>query len=572
METHIINDIAICIVAAWGLSLAAHWLKQPLVLAYLVAGYAVGPMGLQWIQKESIETISEMGLILLLFMIGLEIDLKKILSSGRLILVTAAIQIGGGCVLGWLFFNSLRGAMGLGSLDVVYLAVAMTLSSTVIIVKILYDQRELDTLAGRLTLGVLVLQDLFAIFFLALQPDLKNPSLVPLIYSLARVTVLMCAAFVASRYILPSLFRAVARLPELVLVGALAWCFLVSGLASALDLSREMGALIAGVAISTFPYTLDVTAKVTCLRDFFVTLFFVALGMTIPAPTAFYLGWAVVSAGFVIVSRALTVFPTLYRMRLGHRLSVLTGIQLSQVSEFSLVILALGLKAQHASDQTVAIVAYTFVILAVGSTYAITKPGRLLSWASALLTRVRLPDLQAANPAPEGEGETPREIFWLGFFWTASSLLEEIARHEPLWLEKLTIIDFNPQVYARLKARGIHVIYGDISQRETLVHAGVAHAKIILCTLPNMILKGTDNHRLLQQLRAINPQAQIITHAETLAEVPRLYAAGASYVALPRLLEAYDLCDALRSSLRDNLPLKRALQGCELAHRDEVIS
>jgi hypothetical protein len=166
----------------------------------------------------------------------------------------------------------------------------------------------------------------------------------------------------------------------------------------------------------------------------------------------------------------------------------------------------------------------------------------------------------------------PREIFWLGFFWTASSLLEEIARHEPLWLEKLAIIDFNPQVYAKLKARGIHVIYGDISQRETLVHAGIAHAKIILCTLPNMILKGTDNHRLVQQLRAINPHAQIITHAETLAEVPKLYAAGASYVTLPRLLEAYDLCDALRSSLRDHLPLKRALQGCELSNRNEVIS
>lgn len=572
VESHIINDIAICIVAAWGLGLLAQIFKQPLVLAYLVAGYAVGPMGKGWIQQNSIEAISEMGLILLLFMIGLEIDLKKILGAGRLILVTSAIQIGGGCLLGWLFFASCRGWLGIGALDVVYLSVAMALSSTVIIVKILYDLRELDTLAGRLTLGVLVSQDLFAIFFLAVQPTLQNPSLSPLLNSFGRVGLLMTVSFLASRYLLPSLFRAVARLPELVLVGALAWCFLVSGLASKLDLSREMGALIAGVSISTFPYTLDVAAKVTSLRDFFVTLFFVGLGMTIPAPTASCLGWSAVTALFVIASRLLTVFPTLYSMRMGHRLSLLTSIQLSQVSEFSLVILALGLHAGHVGPQTGAIVAYTFVLLAVASTYAITRPGPLLAFASRVLKSAGLPDRDAENPREISTLEAHHDIYWLGFFWTASSLLEEIGRHKPAWLPRLAIIDFNPEVHAKLKSRGIHAIYGDISRRETLAHAGLGHAKIILCTLPNMVLKGTDNLRLLQQLREINPTAQIIVHAETLPEAPKLYAAGASYVTLPRLLEADDLCEALEAASNGQLSGMRTLQESELEKRNEVIS
>ncbi len=571
MESHIINDIAICIVAAWGLGLLAQILKQPLVLAYLVAGYAVGPMGRGLIKQNSIEAISEMGLILLLFMIGLEIDLKKILGAGRLILLTSAIQIGGGCLLGWAFFASLRGPLGLGALDVVYLSVAMALSSTVIIVKILYDLRELDTLAGRLTLGVLVSQDLFAIFFLAIQPSLQTPSLTPLLSSFGRVALLMTVAFLASRYLLPSLFRAVARLPELVLVGALAWCFLVSGFASRLDLSREMGALIAGVSISTFPYTLDVAAKVTSLRDFFVTLFFVGLGMTIPSPNAACLGWALATAGFVVASRFLTVFPTLYHLRMGHRLSLLASLQLSQVSEFSLVILALGFKSGHIGSPTAAIVAYTFVVLAVASSYAITRPGPLLALASRGLKFIGLPDRDAENPEPAGEQAAPKDIYWLGFFWAASSLLEEISRHQPNWISRLAIVDFNPEVHAKLKARGIRAIYGDISRRETLAHAGLEHAKIILCTLPNMVLKGTDNLRLLLQLREINPTAQIIVHAETLADAPKLYAAGASYVTLPRLLEADDLREALDAAASGRLKQKRALQANELAGREEVI-
>ena len=184
--------------------------------------------------------------------------------------------------------------MPLGGLrwDPLYLAIAVALSSTVIIVKVLYEKRELDTLPGRITLGVLVLQDLFAILFLAVQPNLDDLRSAFSSFRSARVIVLVGAALLVSRFVLPWIFHRIARSPELVLVGALAWCFLVGEVGERLDLSREMGALVAGVAISTFPYALDVTAKVTTLRDFFITLFFVALGMTIPLPTASIIGLA----------------------------------------------------------------------------------------------------------------------------------------------------------------------------------------------------------------------------------------------------------------------------------------
>ena len=279
----LIGDITLSILFAWVLGLLAHFSRQPLILAYLIAGFFIGPFGVGWVKsQESIHVISELGLIFMLFMIGLEIDLKKIVRAGKVILFAAGGQLLGGCLLGILFFVGIGLSMGGGGkFDALYLCVACALSSTVIIVKVLYEKRELDTLPGRITLGVLVLQDIFAILFLAVQPSLDNLQVSVILLSIFRVGVLVATAMALSRYVLPRLFHQIARRPELILLGALAWCFLIGEIAEKLHLSREMGSLVAGVSLSTFPYALDVTAKVTTLRDFFITLFFVALGMTI---------------------------------------------------------------------------------------------------------------------------------------------------------------------------------------------------------------------------------------------------------------------------------------------------
>jgi Kef-type K+ transport system membrane component KefB len=171
----LIRDITLCILFAWAIGLAAHFFRQPLILAYLVAGFIIGPYGSGWVKSdESVSTISELGLIFMLFMIGLEIDLKKIIRAGKVILIAAGAQLVGGCVLGAAFFVAIGLKLGGGGFDALYLAVACALSSTVVIVKVLYEKRELDTLPGRITLGILVLQDIFAILFLAVQPSLDN--------------------------------------------------------------------------------------------------------------------------------------------------------------------------------------------------------------------------------------------------------------------------------------------------------------------------------------------------------------------------------------------------------------
>lgn len=568
----LIYDIALCTIAAWVLGVVAQVARQPIILAYLVGGFAIGPNGLALVRtQEAISAISELGLIFLLFMIGLEIDLKKVLSSGRVILVSATIQIAGGAALGVLFFLLIGQALGGGRWDALYLGIGAALSSTVIIVKVLYDKRELDTLPGRITLGLLVLQDLFVILFLAVQPSLNDLKAEVLLLSLVRVAVLVATMLLVSRFVLPRLFERVARLPELVLVGALAWCFFGGELAEYLHLSREMGALVAGVSLSTFPYALDVTAKVTSLRDFFVTLFFVGLGMTIPLPTVGTLGLALVLAAFTVASRLLATVPPLFLMGQGLRASILPALNLSQVSEFSLVLMQLGVAVGHVTAETKSATSFAFVILAVASTFAMNKSDGLVQALVGLCRRVGIRDLGDEHGAAD-DGDRPARIVLLGFFRTASSLVAELDREDRSLLDDIKVVDFNPQVFRTLRERNIKVVYGDLAQRETLVHAEIQHAEILVCTIPDYLLKGIDNEKLVRQLRSINPSAIIIAPADLVGEVERLYAAGANYVMLNRLTQAHALRQILQDAGNGLLDGRRDELDRLLADRREVLA
>lgn len=572
----LIRDITLCILFAWMLGLLAHFSRQPLILAYLIAGFCIGPFGAGWVKsQESISVISELGLIFMLFMIGLEIDLKKIVRAGKVILFAAGGQLLGGCLLGILFFAGLGLSLGGGHFDALYLCIACALSSTVIIVKVLYEKRELDTLPGRITLGVLVLQDIFAILFLAVQPSLANLQVGVIVLSIGRVAVLVAAALLVSRYVLPRLFHQIARRPELILLGALAWCFLVAETAEQLSLSREMGALIAGVSLSTFPYALDVTAKVTTLRDFFITLFFVALGMTIPVPGLSVIGLALMIAAFTVVSRLVTTFTPLYLMKQGLRASLLPAINLAQISEFSLVVIQTGVADNHIAPETANAASFAFVVLAVLSTFVMTRSDEIIRRAISPLKRIGLRDLDHgsghAEEGHEGGHGDARRIVILGFFRAASALLAEIERQAPVLLEQITVIDFNPHVYQTLLSRGLHVIYGDISSADTLLHAGLGKSEMIILSVPDALLKGASNEKLVRHVRTLNPEALIVATADLLSDVGELYAAGASYVTVTRLSDAHELFTVIEAAQAGLLADKRAELDARLGERGEVL-
>jgi len=571
----LIGDITLCILFAWGFGLAAQFLRQPSILAYLVAGFIIGPFGTGWVKsQDSISVISELGLIFMLFMIGLEIDLKKIIRAGPVILIAGGVQLIGGALLGILFFVAIGMRLGGGGYDALYLCIACALSSTVIIVKVLYEKRELDTLPGRITLGVLVLQDVFAILFLAVQPSLGDLHVSVILLSFARAGALVAIALLLSRYVLPRIFHRIARSPELMLLGALAWCFLIGEIAERLHLSREMGSLIAGVSLSTFPYALDVTAKVTTLRDFFITLFFVALGMTIPIPNLSVVGLALVIALFTVASRLVTTFAPLYLMRQGLRASLLPAVNLAQISEFSLVVIQTGIVAGHLRSETSSAASFAFVVLAVLSTFAIVRSDSIVRRTIPRLKHLGLRDLDQAagkTSAEDGSHDAARRIVILGFFRTASALLSEIERQQPELLSQIGVIDFNPVVFRTLSERGIQVTYGDISNVDTLLHAGIGKAELIILSIPDALLKGANNEKLVRHVRSINSTAKIVATSDVLADISDLYDAGADFVTVPRLSNAKVLIELIAAVDAGLLADRRAEMDALLVERREVL-
>lgn len=579
----LLNDIGLCVIVAAVLAFIANKLKQPALLAYLLAGVTIGPeIGFGFItDHETIEIISEIGLVLLLFIIGLEMDVKKLRASGKPVIATGLTQFLICVALGVPFFlllgfrigdNNARG----GEFGLFYMAVAAAISSTMIVVKLLYDKFELDTLPGRITLGILVFQDVWAIIVLALQPNLRNPRIAPLAASFGKGVLLVAASLLVSRYVLPRLFRSVAKIPELLLVMALAWCFLVCAAASYSGLSIEMGALIAGVALSTFPYSLDVIAKVISIRDFFVTLFFVALGMKIPMPTASLLGLAALTSVFLIASRFLSIFPVLYLMRYGHRVSLLPAINLSQISEFSLVVASLGLAFEHINSEAVSLIIFVFVITSTTSTYMISYNHQIVSWISRILSTVRLRDLGKDDDLRESV-DTSKAVVFLGFFREASSIVHEFElngnenerRH---LLNEILVIDFNPVVYSELQRRGIACNYGDVAHMDTLHHAKIHDAELVISTIPDQILKGTDNERLLKKIRQLCPHAKAIVTADSPQTALALYERGADFVFIPRLHSAAEVAQIIQSALRDGLKNVRDEQIKHLRLRNEVLA
>ena len=541
-EFSLLTDIALGIVFAAAASHVARLLRQPLILGYVLGGVLLGShLGFGLVTDErSIELISEIGLIFLLFIIGLEINLRELAKMGKAALAVGGLQMAGGVALGGLFFGSLRSVFGVGSFEVLYLAVDAALSSTLIVVKLLHDKFELHTTSGRLTVGVLVLQDLAAILFLALQPNLSHPQLVQIASSLSLGLALVGVSFLVSRFLLSPLFSAAARLPELVLLTSIAWCFGLGAAAEHLGLSKEMGALIAGLSIAAFPYGADVISKLSGVRDFFVTLFFVSLGLKVAPPTAHTLGLSGLMILFVFASRLLTVAPTAAIMKQGLRNGLLVGINLSQISEFSLVILALGTGYGHVSSELSALVLTALLLASVVSTYAIQFNDKLVRGLLALLGVVGIRERSTHHPSEAQLLKEHRDIVLLGCYRIGQGFLSAVEKSAPSLKKRILVVDYDATQKDRLRARGFHWLYGDLANPETLRHIGIEQASLVICSISDTFLKGITNRRLLSHLKDLSPKAKIVMTADENEEADRMLKEGAGDVMVSgRLSGAY---------------------------------
>ena len=573
----LLTSIGFSIIVAAILAFLARRLSQPLILGYILAGAVLGPhVGLHVVTDEaSIELIAEIGLILLLFLIGLEISLPRLLQAGRAITVTGLLQVPICAGLAWVALGPFVATSG-GQFDRLYLAFASALSSTLIVVKLLSDKFELGTFGGRVTLGVLIFQDLYAIAFLAIQPNLQNLQALLLLRSLVAGVALVGGAWVLARFVLPAYFRVIAKSSELVVVSAMAWCFLVAGVAGWAGLSKEMGALIAGVVMASYPYGSEVISRVGGVRDFFLTLFFVALGLKIPEPSLPAVLAALGGVAFVIVSRFAAMYPLFAFLRLDTRTAGVVAINLSQISEFALVIFSLGVTYKHISPAANSLILYTVLLTAVISTYGILYNHGIATRLAGLLSALGLRRWAGAAPAAatasaDGDGgsdeDSGRDVFLLGVSREGLAFVQYLTRTAPALKDRLVAIDFNPEMLERLRTQGVEHHYGDIASMATLEHTGIGRAAIVISGISDWFLKGTSNLQILRSVRSLAPAARVIVTGDTAEGAQELYVAGADYVMVPSALTAEHLATLLADRSPNALARARRVQAFELFRR-----
>ena len=551
-DHHLLQDIGVAVLTATVLGLLAHWTRQPIILGYLIAGALIGPtIGFGLIKdKASIDIISEIGLILLLFIIGLELNVKALIAAGRQLLVAGFGQFLVCAGLGVGLFAALGYGLTGSSSDGLYLALMCGLSSTAVVVKLLYDKGELDTLAGRMTLGILVIQDIYAVFILAFQPNFANPTAGPILKAIGGTFVLMAAGFLISKYLLRKVFSSIAKAPEMVVAVSIGWCAAVAAGAGALHLSKEMGALIAGLTISAFPYSVHVTAKTLPLRDFFLTLFFVSLGMQIIRPEWQMVGLVLGVVGFVIASRFLSVYPLLVLSGAGRRTAFITSLNLAQISEFSLVIAGIGVSFGHIGGNTLAVTIYAMAITAVLSSYSIRFSHPLYLLFNRLMAKVGRGAAAESEGAAAG-GHAAQPVAILGVHRNARAFIDALGQRAPDMLRKVRVIDFNTETLREMGQKGVVGMFGDLSSFDSLEHAHLHESRLILCTIPDMLLKGTDNLTLVKKLRTIAPHARIVATADGAAHAERLRAEGADHAINPHALVAEELAFLVAETLLD---------------------
>jgi Kef-type K+ transport system membrane component KefB len=589
----LVHDIGISLLAAGLLGVIFTKLKIPTIAAPLVAGVLIGPIGIgQVTDPENIDTIAQLGFILLLFLIGLEIDFKKILGSGKAIIVTGLLQYPLTILFGVLI-TKLMLMLGIGGTLLaesthapLYMGVVIAGSSTLLVVKLFQEHFELDTVPGRLALGILIFQDIWVIIAILIQPNLQNPDIGLIAMSFLGIFLLSLITVIAAMSLVGRAFNWIAKTPEMTLMGALAWCFIVVFIGTNIDTFFEatygknfhmsvgsgMAALIAGASIANLPSSTEIITKVSTVKDFFITLFFVALGVSIPMPeSADVIILAVVLAILAIVARQLIFFPLFYWSGVDQRNAQVSSVRLAQISEFGLVIAFLGVKLGHLSPSLTSAVIFAFVITALTTPIMYGRAYEIHGWIRPLLEKIGF----KAPPETGAEEDGGYAVALLGFHRDASSLLYNMTQSDPELVKQTLVVDFNVALHPGIAATGATVKYGDLSNPETLHHLGLNNCQVIVCTIPDDLLRGIDNKALVHCVREIAPHASIIANAIAIEQIHQVYAAGADYVYLNRFEAAWTLQRAVQAGIESELDQfrnKRQARNHYKPDRKEILS
>lgn len=508
-------------------------LKQPAVLAYILTGILLGPLGFFHLQeKEALMTLSQLGITLLLFILGLELRLTELRSIGKSAVVAGILQMVVTFGLG--FFIAIL--FGFNQAVALIVGVALSFSSTVIIVKLLSDKRDLNSLHGKIAIGILLVQDFFAILaiiFLARSGDISGPGMVWTIAAiLLKMTVLFGWILLLSEFVFPKIIHRIAKSSESLFLFSLAWVFFLTAIVTwpPIGFSVEIGGFLAGLALAGSTENFHIVAKMRSLRDFFITIFFVMLGLEMTfANVTHVLVPSFVLALFVIFGKPLIVMAVTGILGFQKRTSFFAGSLLGQVSEFSLILVFLGHQNGIIPTQIVTLLVLVSILSYVGSTYLIQHNNILYRKVSHLLTIFEWKKVHPEHTYSTKEitEDTKDHVVVIGAHQMGQSVIRALEKSG----EDVVAVDFNPDIVSTLKEKNVPVIFGDISDSEIQEKIGLHRAKMVISTIPDI----EDNTILIRDMNKKNKKAIVVVMAYELSDAKSLYKAGADYVVLPHL-------------------------------------
>lgn len=520
-------QLSIIIIIALGISFITRLLKQPLILGYILTGILVSPYFLNLVGTiQSVETFAKMGVAVLLFMVGLNLDPKIIKEIGKTAFIVGMGQI----IFTFTFGLFIVKALGFPWIAAAYISIALTFSSTIVIMKLLSDKGDTTTLYGKIAIGILIIQDFIAIFILMFVSSFGHSSVSFSSVALQKLCIgvaLVSGLFIVSLVILRPLTKLVARTQELLLLFSVAWTFALGSLFNYFGFSIEIGALLAGVTLSISPYKYEIGAKMKPLRDFFLLLFFILLGsqLTFGNFSASLLPIIILSL-FVLIGNPLIVIVLMGLLGYTKRTGFLTGLIVSQISEFSFILITLGISVGHIEPSVLSLVTIIGLITMAGSSYSILNNNQIYSKLSNVLNIFEKKGTKTDEFKFHRDKNYPIILF--GYNRIGYSLKKSFNARKKDFL----VVDNNPDTIAKLVGMGVDCRYGDAEDSELLAELPLSEARLILSTIPNT----ETNLLLINEIKSINKKAILIVVSHQIDDALKLYEAGASYVLTPHFV------------------------------------
>lgn len=528
------TEITIALVLAAAFGFVAHLLRQPPIIGFILAGLAVGFVASPGFGGvEVIEGLAPIGVALLLFLVGLEMDLKELRNVGWPALFTGLGQIIFTFGVGFLIAQ----ALGFALLPAIYISVALTFSSTIIVVKLLSEKRELTSLYGRIVVGFLLIQDFVAIlgliFLAGIQAD--GATATDFIFTLLKGLGLVGVTFFLSRY-LPKLLDKVGRSQEMLYLFSIAWALGISALTEFAGLSIEVGGFLAGVALANSSEHFQIGSRLRPVRDFFLILFFVGLGAKmLVAGVTFPLIPAIVLSLFVLVGNPLIVMIIMGALGYRSRTSFLASLTVAQISEFSLIIAALGLRVGHIDETHTALITMVGILTIFSSSYFIIYGDRIHNKLRPVLKFFEF--RRKLVEEVEVDSDLEDHIVLVGVHRTGRSVLKSLDESG----EEYIALDFDPVLVRSLEAEGVPIAYGDVTDEEIQEIVALDKAKLVISTVPNK----RDNLAIIMASKKENKKTNVIVTADSEEDAKELYKAGASYVIMPHFVGGWELAQAI---------------------------